>query len=76
MKEYARAPSRAGSATKNAFFELVSVFLPAPISPTNTIVRRGGELHATNTDVVGVLRALEDADVEDEPLPHEVAIMA
>ncbi len=33
------------------------------VGAANTIVRRGSELHATNTDVVGVLRALEDADV-------------
>ncbi|RLT44490.1 MAG: shikimate dehydrogenase [Chloroflexi bacterium] len=30
----------------------------------NTIVRRDGVLHATNTDVIGITRALEDAGVE------------
>jgi shikimate dehydrogenase len=30
----------------------------------NTIVRRDGELHATNTDVIGILRSLEDAGVD------------
>ena len=33
------------------------------VGAVNTIVRRGGQLHATNTDVVGVVRALRDADV-------------
>ena len=34
------------------------------VGAVNTIVRRDGALHATNTDVVGVLRALEDAGVD------------
>jgi shikimate dehydrogenase len=34
------------------------------VGAVNTIVRRDGMLHATNTDVAGVLRALEGADVE------------
>ena len=38
------------------------------VGAVNTIVRRGGQLHATNTDVVGVVRALRDADVAIEGL--------
>lgn len=34
------------------------------VGAANTIVRRDGQLHATNTDVAGVLRALADAEVE------------
>jgi shikimate dehydrogenase len=30
----------------------------------NTIVNRSGVLHATNTDVIGILRSLESADVD------------
>ena len=34
------------------------------VGAVNTIVRRDGRLHGTNTDVAGVLRALADAGVE------------
>ncbi len=34
------------------------------VGAVNTIVRRDGQLHATNTDVNGVLHALDDAGVE------------
>lgn len=34
------------------------------VGAINTIVRRNGLLEATNTDVTGILRALESADVE------------
>ena len=34
------------------------------VGAVNTIVRRDGQLHATNTDVAGILRALEGAEVE------------
>ncbi|MEZ4501648.1 MAG: shikimate dehydrogenase [Dehalococcoidia bacterium] len=33
------------------------------VGAVNTIVRRDGQLHATNTDVAGILRALEGAEV-------------
>jgi len=34
------------------------------VGAVNTIVRRDGQLHATNTDVAGILRALEGGEVE------------
>ncbi len=46
---------------KEAVFRLVDRLDPLAerVGAVNTIVRRDGQLHATNTDVAGILRALE-----------------
>lgn len=47
---------------KEAVFRLVDRVdsLAERVGAVNTIVRRNGQLHATNTDVAGILAALED----------------
>lgn len=47
---------------KEAVFRLVDRLdaLAERVGAVNTIVRRDGQLHATNTDVAGILAALED----------------
>jgi shikimate dehydrogenase len=51
---------------KEDVFRLVDRLDPLAerVGAVNTVINRGGQLHATNTDVAGVLRALEGVTLE------------